>query len=103
MKYSQAKECIKELGRSGFENLLKDYNEEVIEAALELDIQPANIAEAYQGEYANDEAFALDMADQLGSIDENAKWPNTYIDWERAARDLMMDYGEHNGHYFRNL
>lgn len=26
-----------------------------------------------------------------------------HIDWDRTARDIMMDYAEENGHYFRNL
>lgn len=103
MTYSQAKECINDLGRDGLEELIKSYGEEVIEAALECDIQPGDIEEAYSGEYGSDEDFAQEMADQLGYLNKDMSWPYTCIDWERAARDLMMDYCEHNGHYFRSL
>jgi antirestriction protein len=27
----------------------------------------------------------------------------SYFDYEKFSRDLMMDYFESNGHYFRNL
>lgn len=80
-----------------------DQDPEVICAALYLGIAPDDIDEAYSGEFSSDEDFAQDMAEQLGAIDRNAKWPQTCIDWEHAARELMYDYCEHNGHYFRNL
>lgn len=59
--------------------------------------------EAYHGEFDSDEDFAESLASDLGMIQENAEWPNNYIDWERAARDLMMDYSEQDRYYFRNL
>lgn len=100
---AQAKEAIKELDRDGLESLIADKGEEVIEAALECGVNLSDIDEAYQGSYKSDEDFAREMADQLGSIDKNASWPNTCIDWEWAAKELMYDYSEHNGHYFRSL
>lgn len=36
--------------------------------------------------------YAQDLAEGIGAIDSNASWPNTYIDWERAADALQMDY-----------
>jgi len=78
-------------------------NPDVILAAFECGINADDIEEAYQGSYKDDEDFAQEMADQLGAIDKNAQWPMTCIDWERAARELMYDYSEHNGHYFRNI
>lgn len=59
--------------------------------------------EAYQGDYADDADFAQNLADDLGLVNADAGWPAGYIDWEWAARDLMMDYFESDGHYFRNL
>lgn len=59
--------------------------------------------EAYQGSYDSDEEFAEDIAEQLGCINRKASWPQNCIDWECAARELMYDYFESNGHYFRNL
>lgn len=73
---------------------------EVVEAALELGISPNHIDEAYCGEYASDEDFAADMADQLGYINNEVTWPYTCIDWEQAAKELMYDYYAQNGHYF---
>jgi antirestriction protein len=48
--------------------------------------------EAYNGEWSSREDFARELADDLGAVDEDATWPNNYIDWERATRDLFMDY-----------
>lgn len=59
--------------------------------------------EAYSGRFDSDEAFAEDMADQLGLINESATWPYTCIDWEHAARELMYDYFEQDGYYFRHI
>lgn len=36
--------------------------------------------------------YAQELADDIGAIDANATWPNTCIDWDRAARELRMDY-----------
>jgi len=79
------------------------YEIEVVEAALECGIQGSDIDEAYQGEYKDNEDFAQEMADSLGAIDKNATWPMNCIDWEFAAKELMYDYFEENGYYFRNL
>lgn len=79
------------------------YDLDVYEAAHEADIQFCDVEEAYSGEFDSDEAFAEDLAEQVGAIDKNASWPQTCIDWEQAAKELMYDYSEANGHYFRNL
>jgi antirestriction protein len=83
-------------------NILAAYRENCGDSA---DIEQAR--EAYQGTYSNDEEFAQQLAEDLGSINDNANWPYTCIDWERAARELMFDYfavdrdGER--YYFRNI
>lgn len=86
---------------------LNDYNGsydlDVINAGVYCDIAIEDIDEAYSGQYDSDENFAEDMAEQLGYINNNASWPHTCIDWERAASELMYDYTEENGYYFRNL
>lgn len=43
------------------------------------------------------------MAEQLGDVPKDNHWPLYCIDWEWAARELMMDYAEQDGYYFRNL
>lgn len=59
--------------------------------------------EAYSGEFSSDEEFAEDMADQLGLIDSATSWPQNCIDWEMAAKELMHDYFEQDGYYFRYM
>lgn len=89
-------------------------NDANIDDYLELDIVLAyadnvginyisDVGEAYQGQYNSDEDFAEDMAEQIGAVDKNAAWPNNCIDWEQAAQELMYDYFESNGYYFRSL
>lgn len=45
------------------------------------------------------EDYAQELAEDIGAIKADAGWPNYCIDWERAARDLQMDYasGEFDG------
>ena len=38
------------------------------------------------------EAYAQALADDLGYIKPELSWPYNCIDWERAARELQMDY-----------
>lgn len=56
---------------------------------------------ANHGRYDSDIEFAQELAEELGAVPEHANWPNDCIDWERAARELMMDYFEEDGFYFR--
>ena len=49
--------------------------------------------EAFAGEWRSEEEFAEELAEDLGAIPADFSWPASYIDWERAARDLFMgDY-----------
>ena len=45
------------------------------------------------------EDYAREFAEDIGAINDDASWPNNCIDWERAARELQMDYtsGEFDG------
>jgi antirestriction protein len=49
--------------------------------------------------------YAQELAEDIGAITRDAKWPVYCIDWERAARELKMDYASVrvNGttYYFR--
>ena len=38
------------------------------------------------------EQYAREFASDIGAIDDDARWPATYIDWERAADALKDDY-----------
>lgn len=79
------------------------YGKDVLEAAAELGIDESDIEECYAGHFDSAEEFAREQADQAGEMPKGNHWPHYCIDWEFAARELMMDYAEHNGHYFRNI
>lgn len=93
-------ECIESVANdlSIPESVVKEY-------ALDIgDYDLSNIEEAYSGEYSSDKQFAQDIADQLGTIEEkNMHWPHSCIDWDHAASELMMDYFEIDGYYFRHI
>lgn len=38
------------------------------------------------------EDYARELAEEIGAINDDAQWPATCIDWERAASELAMDY-----------
>lgn len=38
------------------------------------------------------ETYAQNLAEDIGAVDPDASWPLSYIDWERAAEALQMDY-----------
>lgn len=58
--------------------------------------------ESYQGEYDSDEDFVMQLLGDMGELPDNLP-SYIHIDWESTARDVMMDYMEDSGHYFRNL
>ena len=57
----------------------------------------------YAGKYDNERDFAQEYAESVG--DENAvpEHMRPYIDWEHYARELMYDYWQSNGHYWRSV
>lgn len=59
---------------------------------------------SYSGQFDSAEEFAQDMAENIGEVPNagSSQWPLYCIDWEYAARELMMDYSESNGYYFRD-
>lgn len=52
------------------------------------------------------EDYARDFAEDIGAIEDDAKWPATCIDWEKAASELQMNYSscEYQGttYYYRS-
>jgi hypothetical protein len=75
------------------------FNKSARKAASALGIDPERAERAYQGQFESSAHFALDMAESMG-YDLNA-WPLCTVDWEEAGTSLMVDYREHDGHYFR--
>ena len=80
-----------------------EVNQAYIEVVGEEYATADNCQEAYQGKFSNDEDFARDMAESTGAMPKDNQWPMYCIDWEWAGRELMMDYTEQDGYYFRNL
>ena len=80
-------------------------DEEAIDAYIELGIGDDDLSdfeEAYQGSYISDEEFVQKLLEETGELPKDL--PHyIHIDWEYTARDIMMDYSEQDGHYFRNL
>lgn len=75
---------------------------DIWEAAYNCDVEFRNIDEAYFGQFNSDEEFAQDLCEQLGDIPRN--FPGyIHIDWESTAKELMYDYCESNGYYFRSM
>jgi hypothetical protein len=76
------------------------YEIEVFQAAYECDIPFEDIDEMYQGQWDDDETFVMRLLEDTGMIPSDL--PNfIYIDWERTAENVMDDYVENRGHYFR--
>lgn len=84
-------------------DLSPDINQAYINLVGEEYASADGCSEAYQGEFKSDEDFAENMADELGLLNREMSWPYDCIDWEKAARELMYDYSEESGYYFRNL
>ena len=61
-----------------------------------------SVSDSYMGSFDSDTDFAENLLTETGSIPQNLP-SYLYIDWERTARDLMMDYSTSNNHYFRCL
>ena len=82
---------------------IEEHGQDKIESAINCGVNLSDIDEAYQGKFGSDEHFAREMAEQLGELGRDAKWPHTCIDWEHAAHELMYDYSEDGGYYWRSL
>lgn len=84
-----------------WQEVIDEHSEEIAQAAHACDVQPSDVSEAYSGKFGSDAEFAEQLCRDCGDV---PNLPNyIYIDWERTARDIMMDYSESDGHYFRSL
>lgn len=103
LKLSYVKELINELGgRYELEKFMELYDEDILEAARKCDVQIEDIEEAYQGKWDSDEDFTRNLVEGCGDIPNDLP-AYIHIDWEWTAKEIMMDYSESGGHYFRNL
>ena len=78
------------------------YDKDVVDAAIDCEISIDDIDEAYNGRFNSDEDFTQNLLDDLGYIPKDfPSWIE--IDWEATASNVMQDYVESHGHYFRYL
>ena len=89
MTYTQAKECIQELGREGLEKLINQYGGDVIKAAFACDIPVEHIEEAYQGHWNSDADFARETEEDIGNI--GLKYADTV---EIAIEESLKKHGK---------
>jgi len=58
--------------------------------------------EHYKGKWKSDEEFVQNLLENYDEIPRDIPY-YIIIDWETTAKNVMADYSEENGHYFRNL
>jgi len=89
-----------------WEDQIDQHGEDAVNAYIEIVgkdyAEPDDFDEAYQGQWDSDEDFVQNLLENTETIPADLP-AYIYIDWEATARDVMMDYSEDNGHYFRNL
>ena len=100
MNLTQARKALEEIDRGTLEELIKSFGDDLVTHYQEEGYSLSDMEDAHHGKYSSDEDFAQSMAEQLGLVDKDLTWPMYCIDWEWAARELMMDYFEIDGHYF---
>jgi antirestriction protein len=83
-----------------------NYNSEAeavlayLEIIGDLDEVLKNFDEAYQGSHRSNKEFSMDFFENIYDIPDGL-FP--YIDWEMVCNNLMEDFDEMNGYYFRKL
>ena len=99
-------EKIIEFARSAFgrlqgKNLSDDDDREMWEAYIDAtgddDATFKQAQDNFVGKYEDDETFAEGLFRECYDIPDHL---DGYIDWERVARDIMMDHYAENGYYF---
>jgi len=96
----EMKKLIEEYDEDLIEELLDEFNEDLIIAYEKSGYDLKDMQEAYQGKFDSDEEFVEDLTRSLGDIPRDLPW-YIHIDWEKTAKEVMMDYFEIDGHYFR--
>jgi antirestriction protein len=64
---------------------------------------PDAMRDAYFGEFSSDVEFAEYLVQESGLLEGASDTLSRYFDFEAYARDLMFDFWESDGHYFRNM
>lgn len=95
---NKLEELMEELDHNTDEEAVKAY----IGIVGEEYAKAEDFEESYQGKWDSDEDFVQQLLEDCGDLPKDLP-PYIYIDWERTARDVMMDYSEDDGYYFRNI
>jgi antirestriction protein len=85
------------------ETYLDEGEQETIQAELKILKSVEEEAEGYASDWQYGETlirctyfkdYAQELAEDCGMVTKDSNWPNRhgYIDWDRAARDLQVDY-----------
>lgn len=91
-------EDCQELADNISEEALQAYKD----AGLAYENDFSDFEESYQGKYSSDEDFTQELLENCGDMPKDLP-AYIHIDWEGTARDIMMDYTEQDGYYFRNF
>ena len=102
LTYTQTKSLLDELGRPKVKELIEN-DMDMLKAACNLGISPRYIEDSYSGYWATDKEFVQYLLNEQDSRFLYDKPSYIHIDWAATARDLMQNYGEENGYYFRNM
>lgn len=88
--------------REVWEALDNSITEEVAAAWFDYtgDTDLTGIEEAYCGQWISDAAFVQDLVTDSGYIPDTLA-SFIIIDWESMAQNIMTEYFESNGHYFK--
>ena len=82
--------------QAALDSAVADFGEDEQTELDELNELESEVSEWRHGETMipeNDfEDYARQLADDLGAIPDENRWPCTCIDWEQAAKELAMDY-----------
>ena len=96
------KQYVEENGSYDLE-AYEGYAENLTLDLLEVEDWMSEADENYSGEFYNDEEFAeslLEETEDLNNLPNIIRWN---LDWSGIANDIMHDYFEVAGHYFRNV
>lgn len=92
---SDLKDVVSE-SEGNLESAEADFGDDEKTELEELETLKNEISDFKHGETMipeNDfEDYARELAEDIGAISGNEEWPCNCIDWERAARELAMDY-----------
>lgn len=85
------------------EDAYAGYADNLGEDLLKVEDWATDAEDAYAGEFYNDEEFAESLLEEIEDMNSLPDIFRNNLDWEGIAVEIMQDYFEINGHYFRNV